>query len=286
MAVGTTRGKRRLGRYVRQLMERAEQTPKEISARSRCAQQTVTRLLSGVSLPRIHLFMMILDVLGVSDAERERALELWEVADADMSAIEHATSLPDTYRRFRMDEREAVRERTLDTVIIPGLLQTPAYAAAKARAAHERISGWDAEAEAAERQDRQSALHRPDRPLELHSLIDESAMRRPVGGNIVFSEQLGHLLEMATLSHVTLQIIPFRCGTYGAMSGPLMLLSFPEDDEPDSAYVESLIGMHTVRNQAVPALSAVWDGAAKLALSPRETVRMIKRLRDEIDGHG
>ncbi|TDQ01275.1 helix-turn-helix domain-containing protein [Labedaea rhizosphaerae] len=286
MAVGTTRGKRRLGRYIRPLMERSGLTPKEVATQARCAQQTVTRLLSGDSLPRIHLFLMILSVLDVREDERAKAVQLWEVADADTATIEHAAELPVSYRRFRIDEREGRLERTLDAVIIPGLLQTPEYAAANASKGRVR-GNWDAEAEAAERRDRQGLLHRPENPLELHALIDEAVLRRVIGGSEVMAGQLDHLLAMAALPHVTVQVIPFDVGAYGAMSGPLVLLSFPEDDEPDSAYVESLIGMHTVENQVdVSALSAVWDGAAAMARSPEETITIIRALRGNLDGHG
>jgi transcriptional regulator with XRE-family HTH domain len=267
-------------------MQRAGLTPKQVAVQARCAQQTVTRLLSGDSLPRIHLFLMILSVVGATEEEREKGTQLWEIADADTATIEHASDLPNRYMRFRMDEREATRERTLDAVIMPGLLQTPDYAAAEALAAQPLAHGaWDPEAEAAERQDRQSALHRTDQPLALHALIDEGALRRMVGGPGVMAGQLDHLVTMAALPHVTIQVIPFGVGAYGAMAGALSLLSFPEEDEPDSAYVESLVGLHTVENgKSVSALSAVWDGAAAMALSPRETVKMIRKLRDELDG--
>lgn len=286
MAVGTTRGKRRLGRYVRPILERSGLTPDEVSTRAKCSRQTVTRLLTGASLPRIHLFMILLNTIMATDEERERAIQLWEVADADTTTIEHADELPASYRRFRMDEREASMQRTLDTVIIPGLLQTPAYASAKAAASRVMIRGpWNAEAEAAERRDRQSLLHSPENPLVLHTLIDEVALRRLVGGPDVMVEQLDHLLAMAKLPHVTIQVIPFKAGAYGAMSGPLMILGFPEEDEPESAYVESLTGMHTVENQEhVSALVAVWDSAADTALSSMATTKFIRAVRDTVRG--
>lgn len=286
MAVGTTRGKRRLGRYIRPLMERAGLEPADVAKQALCARQTVTRLLTGHALPRVHLFMIILNVLQVTEDERQRALKLWEVADADTTTIEHAHDLPVSYMRFRMDEREAWRERTLDAVIVPGLLQAPAYASAKAVGSRALTHGrWDPEREAAERRDRQAPLRRENSPLELHSLIDEAALHRMIGGPAVMVEQLDHLLAMAELPHVTIQVIPFDVGAHGALSGPLFILSFPEDDEPDSAYVESLAGMHTVEKpDLVSALSAVWDGAAGAALPPDESVTFIRSARDAVRG--
>ncbi|MDQ3404165.1 MAG: DUF5753 domain-containing protein [Actinomycetota bacterium] len=225
---------------------------------------------------------MVLSVIGVSDEERERALQLWEVADADSTTIEHAGRLPANYMRFRMDEREARQVRTLDTVLVPGLLQTSAYASANAAVGTELLfDDWDSTAEAAERRDRQNLIHRQEDPLSLHALIDEVALRRVVGGPDVMVEQIEYLSKMASLPHVTIQVIPLAVGSYGVTAGPLVLLRFPEDDEPDSAYVESLLGMHMVENQQnARVLSNAWDHVARLALSPDETGRFIDEARD------
>lgn len=280
VAVGTTRGKRRLGRYLRPLLDRSELKIDDVARQARCSRQTVSRLFSGDNLPRFHLFTTLLAVLKVTDEERARALELWEVADSDTSVIEHAQDLPVSYMRFRMDESEARLERTISTVIIPGLLQAAAYASAKADASKPLHARWDSDREAAERRDRQGLLHKADKPLELHALVDEVALRRLVGGSSVMAEQVDHLLAAGKLPNVTIQIIPFTAGAYGAMSGPLFILTFPEDDEPDSAFVESLTGMAAVEDEAsVAALSAVWDDAAAAALSPSESAKFIRSVR-------
>jgi hypothetical protein len=97
------------------------------------------------------------------------------------------------------------------------------------------------------------------------------------------AEQLDHLLTASKLPNVTIQIIPFTAGAYGAMSGPLWILTFPEEDEPDAAYVESLTGVATVEDEAnVAALSAVWDGAAAAALSPTASARFIRSVRNSV----
>ncbi len=253
----------------------------QVAIEARCSRQTVSRLFTGDNLPRFHLFTSLLAVLGVNGADRDRALELWEIADADTVTIEHANDLPPTYMRFRMDEREAVRERTLDTVIIPGLLQTAAYAEAMSLANRERWKAdWDAEVGVAERRDRQALLTRSERPLVLHALLDEVTLHRKIGGPKVLLEQLDHLIEMSRQPNITIQIVPFVAGAYGAMSGPLCLFSFPEEDERDAAYVESLAGVATVENhEDVAALSAVWDGAAAIALPADKSEGAIRAAR-------
>ena len=285
MAVGTTRGKRRLGRYLRPIVERAGMNGKQVAERARCSPATVTRLLNGDNLPRIHLFLMILQVIEATPQETEKAIQLWEIADADGAAIAHADDLPVYYRRFRMDEREAATERTLDTTTVSGLLQTADYAVASIEPFRPLMKGtWNAEAQVDERRDRQSLLHRAKNPLALHALIDESALRRVVGGAAVMAAQLDHLVTTATLSNVTIQAIPYGAGSYGVVGSPMIIMGFPEDDEPDAVFVESVLGTHKVENvKDVAALSAVWDGAARLALSPRETTKLIRKLKGHLN---
>jgi transcriptional regulator with XRE-family HTH domain len=284
MAVGTTRGKRRLGRYVAPIVKRSGLKPDEIAKEVRCARQSVYRLLSGESLPRLHLLVAILGAVGANKAERDRALELWEVADSDTTGIEHADDLPVGYMRFRMDEAEAIRERTLDMVIIPGMLQTPEYATELSRGARRliRTDGWEDRA-AAERRNRQELLWRKDNPLALHSLIDEAALRRTIGDSEVMANQLDYLLEAGELPNVTIQVMPLDFGAHGAYSGALTLLNYPEVDESCSGYVESIAGGETLEDGAdVAALSDVWTAIADAAPSAEKSTEIIRRVRDSV----
>jgi len=281
MTVGTTRTKRRLGRFLRPFYERSGLKLDELAERARCSRQTASRLFTGDNLPRYHLFTSVLTVLGVEGDDRDRALEMWEIADAQQVRVEHADRLPSPYRRFRMDEAEAVRERTLDTVVVPGLLQTAAYAEALSLGNRKHwTEAWNAKTGVAERRDRQELVTRPENPLILHALLDEATLHRMVGGRQVMAEQLDHLVAMGRLTNITIQVVPLSAGAYGAMSGPLFLLDFPEEDEQDAAYVESLAGMATVdKDDDVVRLSAVWDGAAAVALSARKSVDAIKAAK-------
>lgn len=97
--------------------------------------------------------------------------------------------------------------------------------------------------------------------------------------------QLDHLLTMAKRPNVTIQVVPFGFGAHGAMTGPWFLLSFPEPDEPDAAYTESVTGMDTVEKpEDVAALSDIWQAIAKAAPSPTRSTEIIRRARDELKG--
>jgi hypothetical protein len=201
----------------------------------------------------------------------------------DPATIEFAEALPARYRRFRLDEAEAVRERSLDLVIVPGMLQTPDYAAAIYRGRHllNKMPEWESRA-ATERKNRQELLQRKENPLELHALIGEAVLERVIGNPDVMAAQLDHLLEAAELSNVTIQVIRKDHGAHGGMSGPMFLLSFADEDEPDAAYVESVLGLATVDNKSVAALSAVWDEVADAAPTPTESLKIIRAARGRV----
>ncbi len=279
MAIGTTRGKRRLGQHLRPYLDRAGLTPTDLATQLRTSEQTIKRLLKGDNLVGFHLFNAVLSELGLSPQETAAAQELYDVADADVSTIEHANSMRPKYRRFRLDESEAVQERSINTVVISGLLQTVRYAQSLSLPNRPRWQGqWDAEKAAAERRNRQAVLLREDRPLQLHALLDERVLDLIVGGAEVMAEQYTHLLAMAERPNITLQLLVKERGAYGAMSGPLFLLDFPEEDEPPSAYVENVLGLDVVEKpEDVAMLAAVWDGAVSMAISSDESVEIIEQ---------
>jgi uncharacterized protein DUF5753/helix-turn-helix protein len=286
MAIGTTRGKRRLGRHVTPIIKRSGLNADEVAKQVRCSRQSVYRLQSGDALPRLHLLGAILGVIGATEEERAKAIQLWDVADSDTTVIEFANELPVRYMRFRMDEAEAVRERTLDMVIVPGMLQIPEYSVALWSAARTWLpKEGQQDIAVAERRDRQALLLREEKPLVLHALIDEACLRRVIGGLDVMEAQLSHLLQMAKLPNVTIQVTPLDTGALGAYSGAMVLLGYAESDEKDSAYAESLAGGDTLADDAsVAALSDLWDSIAAAALSPQKSEKFIKAARDQLKG--
>ncbi|MEU0739288.1 helix-turn-helix transcriptional regulator [Streptomyces sp. NPDC006134] len=131
----------------------------------------------------------------------------------------------DGFEDFLYLEGMAIRSEALLTMI-PGLLQTEAYATSIV----ERSQVWSSKREVARfvelRLARQAVLSRED-PLDLHCILDESALRRVVGGPKVMKEQLEYLLTvMDERSNVVVQVLPFEAGAHAAIDGPFQLLEF------------------------------------------------------------
>ncbi|WP_240542984.1 helix-turn-helix domain-containing protein [Solihabitans fulvus] len=262
--------------------------PERVAELARCARPTVTRMEAGTVLPRIHLFSSLLGVYGVTEEERAEALRLWEHASSDTTTIEHADHFTPKYQAFRRDEADAVRERTMDPVAIPGLLQTAAYASAVADGAalfnKQRPDGWELRA-AVERQARQQLLRAPG-SLELHALIDEAVIRRVVGGRAVMAEQLRYLLSAGSRENVTIQLVPFGAGAYGAMSGPVILLGFEDPEDQDLVYLEHAAGGESLEDEEdVAAFSDTFDQVSRdVALPPTHSAVLIGNVLSALEG--
>lgn len=285
MAEGTPRSRRRIGDLVREHW-REGLTHEDVANAINVKRQTISRLLNGENLVQWPTVCAVLVELGVPKTVIQQAKALHEAAAVSMASIEHARDMPAKYRNFRLDEREAIGEKTLDQSLFPGMLQPKEYAEVCALAAHRRIKGkaWNEQA-AAEREDRQSILYRDKDPLFLHSLIDMSAIRKLVGGPAVMGPALAFLETAAMRDNIIIQVIPDEVGAYGAHSSPIILLQFDHPKEPRAAYVEGWTGIEQIDwkdTAAMDTLHDVWDDVQRVAMSPDDSLQVIRDAKDRV----
>lgn len=140
-----------------------------------------------------------------------------------------------------LEQSRAAVIRTYEVQFVPGLLQTPGYARAVIMLGHGHAPAQEIERRLALRMRRQEILRRT-RPPTLWAVIDEAALRRPIGGTAVMYAQLQHLLNSCEHRNVTIQVAPFRTGGHAAVGGPVTLLRMSEPDVPDVVYLEQLTG--------------------------------------------
>lgn len=176
-------------------------------------------------------------------------------------------------------EGRAVELRLFDTGIVPGLIQTPEYARALAdsKARRGAITSEQADELVAFLAERQATLVRP-RPPMLLVVMDESCIRRQVGGPGTMGAQLDHLLTFAELPNTVLQVAPFEIGERRALYLPINLLTMPEMNVV--AYAESQMRGHLERDSAAvfPLLTAYHQLQAE-SLSQSATVDLIRKVR-------
>ncbi|WP_043464268.1 helix-turn-helix transcriptional regulator [Kitasatospora sp. MBT66] len=179
-------------------------------------------------------------------------------------------------------EARSTKIRVFEPSIIPGLLQTPAYAAAHASASVRR--GSITQPEADERLTflaaRQKLLKRAKAPL-MHAVIDESGIRRRTGGIEVMRAQLDHLVTMAARPHVVLQVAPFSLIDPVPFSGFVTLLTFA--DRTVNGYTESADRGFVIRDpDTVASWERAYDRLQVEALSMTATLDLIRETRRDL----
>lgn len=137
-------------------------------------------------------------------------------------------------------EEAASMIRSYEVQFVPGLLQTEDYARAVVVAGRPELTAEEVERRVRLRTKRQQLLDRPH-PAQVWVVVDEAALRRPIGGAKVMRAQIQKLLDLSTKPNVTIQIMPFRFGGHAAEGGAFSVLRFPEPDLPDVVYVEQLV---------------------------------------------
>ncbi|MEU5328123.1 DUF5753 domain-containing protein [Streptomyces parvus] len=176
-------------------------------------------------------------------------------------------------------EGRAAEIRLFEVGVIPGLLQTREYAQALDNAAVARgvITPEQAEQRMALLLERQGALLRTAPPT-LIAVLDESCIRRPVGGPAVMEAQLQHLVDFAAQAHTMLQIAPFSIGEHRPFNRAVNLLTL--QDRSVVSYVESETQGHLDRelSSVIPVVRAYHQLQA-VSLSQAETVDMIHEHR-------
>ncbi|KPC78929.1 DNA-binding protein [Streptomyces sp. NRRL S-4] len=208
----------------------------------------------------------------------ERALGAGGVLDALQGEVDRA-KLPRFFRNFALIEAEVLSRFSYDPLLVPGLLQTEAYARA-VFAGHcppfsEEIVDQHTEA----RLGRQRLLTR-DPLAELSFIIGEEALRNPVGGVEVMREQWQHLLEAGALRNVEVQVMPTGSGFHTGLDGPFVLVETSELRR--LGYIEAQeIGCIVSDPADVSGFALRYGKLRSQALNAQESARLIERLVGE-----
>ncbi|MFE7171386.1 helix-turn-helix domain-containing protein [Streptomyces sp. NPDC057616] len=276
--------RRKLGAELRELRASAGLTSGEAARLAGWHQSKVSRIETGASGVKPADVRLLLDVYAVSDAQlRELLLVL---AGSDESGGRHhwwhayRGVLPPTYRDFISLESQASAMSTLETSVVPGLLQTPDYARAVTRAAVGGLEDADLDALVEVRLARQDVL-RSDRPLSLSAVLDEAVLRREVGGPDVMALQLRRLLDTAHLPQVRLQVLPFAAGAHVGVTGPFVIFSFSSTSDLDVVVLDHLTSsLYLERKEDLRAYSEAFKDLQSHALSPEDSLDYIAAIGD------
>ena len=229
-----------LGAQLRRLREARGITLERAGYQIRASHSKMSRIELGRVSFKDRDVADLLTLYGVTDDhERETLCTLARQANEQGWWHSYSDILPQWFEFYLGLERAADRIRTYQVQFVPGLLQTEEYARAVVLLEHSGDPSDETERRVKLRMTRQKLLFEPDAP-GLWAIVDDAALRRPIGGPEVMRAQLRHLIEVAALPNVTLQVIPFGAGGHAAAGGPFSILRFSEHDLPDVVYLEQL----------------------------------------------
>ncbi|MHC0432191.1 helix-turn-helix domain-containing protein [Streptomyces sp. O3] len=265
----TPQARERYGQELKRRREAAGLTQEELSQRAIMSRTHIAHIEAGRRRPDVEDARRLDQVLGADGFFENFLPSLGEgrVAEHFAEALEL--------------ERQATVIREYGPKLVPGVLQTPAYA--------REVLGSGFPSKSADERDKLlvTRLERARILDDFHSpvfwvLLDEAVLRRPIGGPEVMCEQLRHIEELGASHRIRVHVLPFSAGFHALLEGFVTLMWF--EDLPPVAYVE---GLKTGRVLEVPSVvrgcQAAYDHALGDALAHRESLALIRSIAKEYE---
>jgi uncharacterized protein DUF5753/helix-turn-helix protein len=276
-----------LGAQLRKLREGKGVSREDAGWEIRASESKISRMELGRVGFKERDVADLLTLYGVSD-ERERAAMLALATQANTPGWWHRYGdvLPGWFQSYLGLEAAAALIRTYEVQFVPGLLQTRDYARAVISLGHVGASPAEIDRRISLRQARQQVLARAN-PPQLWAVVDEAALRRPIGGTSVMRAQLEAMIEATRLPNVRLQVIPFHAGGHAAAGGSFTILRFPEDELPDVVYVEQLTSaLYLDKREDIDHYALAMERLCVEAEPPSRTAEILSKTLQDIGASG
>jgi hypothetical protein len=224
----------------------------------------------------------LLTLYGVTDPKiRDDMMALVHQAGSPGWWSRYGDVMADWFEAYLGLEMAASIIRTFELQFVHGLFQTEDYARAVTRLGYASAPADEIDRRVTVRRKRQDLLSGP-RPPRVWSVMDEAALRRPMGGRDVMRAQLSHLAEVTALPQVTVQIMPFSRGGHAAAGGSFTILRFAEPDVPDIVYIEQLTSaLYLDKRDDVDHYLEVMNALSMEALTPAESADFLADILRE-----
>ena len=272
-----------LGAQLRRLRETAGVTRDDAGYHIRASGSKISRMELGRVSFKERDVTDLLEFYGVDDlAEREKLVQLTREANATPWYQKFQDVVPDWFHVFVGLEEAAQLIRVYEVQFVPGLLQTEEYARAVILQGAPGLEPDEVERRVALRMGRQKLLTR-ESPPRYWVIMDEAALRRPMGGRDVHVGQIERLIDLVGEPNITIQVMPFRYGGHAAEGGAFTIMRFPETDLPDVVYMEYLTGAHYIdKPEEVERYAAVMERLSVAGTSPDRTREILSGMLKEI----
>lgn len=280
MAGSPTARRRRLSIELKKLREMSALTCAQVGEALDWSGSKVNRMETGSGRVQPSDIDALCRFYDTSDELREFLKSLARQAKTRGWWQVHGAGVPEWFNIYIGLEQDASTLRQYQCEVLPGLMQTRAYAR-ELHTTGAHMSAEDIDRAVRVRLERQEMLSRPDSP-DAWFIVHEGAVRNAIGDREIMREQLERILETTELPSVTLQVLTFDSGTY-PVTGSFTMLGFPAPEDPDLVYRDGITdavyleGEHHVREY-----TRAFDGLRAAALSPQRSAQLIKSVVKEL----
>jgi transcriptional regulator with XRE-family HTH domain len=274
--------RRRLGSELRRMRESAGRTHREVAAHLDCSQGKISQIELGRVPVRTSDVRLMAEFYGASDDQVGGLIDLAQ----DSKQRGWWQEFPSTAQRPGFEtylglETAAKAVSCFGDAPMPELLQTVDYAKAVLACDQHDLGTTEIRERLAVTTTRQQRML-GENPLELWAVLDESALRRVVGGPTVMRGQLEHLVLMAYRRNVTIQVLPFGVGGHPLMGDQITVFSFPDDADPQVVHLADSANSRFLDKIAdTRSYLGAFERVCGAALGPRESSAFISAIADE-----
>lgn len=277
-----TRLRLALGRKMRAWRKEAKLTAHQAAVTIEVSEAKISRIETGkAALKRIEI-EALLRAYGADDETIVSMLELMDEAKKPDWWEDESAVVPLGLGTLFNVEGAASELNSASSTIIFGMLQTEDYARAIIQAHCPDESDEVVDGRVRLRMKRQQLLEGSEPPT-LHAVIDECALHRVVGSPAIMRAQHAHLLAMGRRPGITIQVLPYSAGAHRGQTGSFLWLRFPDPDDPDVCYSDTLTGnLYITKPDEVAKFASVFDDLVRLSLNPQDTEQLIRDLTEDL----
>lgn len=272
---------RQLAAALRRLRASTTLTGDEVATRLGWSPSKLSRIETGHTAITVPDLSRLLDLYQIAGPLRDRLAELGRSASRRGWWDAYDDTLRHEYSTLLALEDDAESEFSYNQLVIPGLLQIEAYA--REISSFLNVPPGEVNRRVTVRVTRQLVLTKQN-PLELVAVLDEACLRRRAVRSSIMSGQLSHLIDMARLPNVTIQVLPFAAGFYEGMAGSFKILHFPEEGATDVVFLENMTSDLFIESESeVFRYVRVFGKLRELALGEEETIALVEQIASQIE---
>ncbi len=265
-----------LGDAVLKIRKQTGLTLEEVGERMRWPQSKISRIENGMVKAHWGDIQDLLDLYNFTDPDQRKAL-LALAKSARERGWWHAygATLDHPFADLISLEATAKEISAYESQVVPGLLQTRDYALAVVGESRVWENREDVEKFVEVRTARQAILTR-EQPIGFWAILGEAVLRQQVGGPMVMRAQLRHLLDVATMPNVTIQVLPFSAGASTGMYCPFEILKFAGPGITEVVYLENLTsGLYLERDEELQRYTIAFNHLRASAMSTEDSAKLI-----------